>query len=112
MKSSRRTAMNRFRVALVCGAFVLAGGIAIKTGAQSGQNAEAEKHVAAARALAYEPGHDFTNSFETICAAPGKGVGVDGAPLPGAGGNAGGGAGGGGGQRGGAGGGGAAAAQA
>ncbi len=118
--------MNRFSIGLVCGALVLAGGIAIQVTAQETQNAEAEKHVAAARALAYEPGHDFTGSFETICAPPGKGVGVDGAPLPGAGGNAGGGdgggggaaggggarggAGGGGGQRGGAGGGGGAAA--
>lgn len=111
--------MNRFSASLICGAFVLASGIAIQVTAQSTQNAEAEKHVAAARALAYEPEHDFTGSFETICAPPGKGVGVDGAPLPGAGGNAGGGGAGApgaggagrGGQRGGAGGGGGAAAQ-
>ena len=120
--------MNRFSVGLACGVLVLAGGIAIQVTAQSTQNAEAEKHVAAARALAYEPEHDFTSSFETICAPPGKGVGPDGAPLPGAGGNAGGGGaggaggpgaggaarggvGGGGGQRGAGGGGGAAAAE-
>lgn len=119
--------MKRFFPILLCGVLVLAGGIVIQLAAQNTPNAEADKHVAAAKALAYEPNFDFTVAFETICAPPGKGVGVDGAPLPGAGGNAGGGgggnagggaggggaarggAGGGGGQRGGAGGGGAAA---
>jgi metallo-beta-lactamase class B len=80
--------MRRFLVTVLCGAFVLAGGALIRSSAQATQNAEAEKHVAAAKALAYEPDHDFTSSFETICAPPGKGVGPDGAPLPGAGGNA------------------------
>lgn len=30
----------------------------------------AEAHLAAARALAYEPGHDYTGSFEVICVPP------------------------------------------
>ena len=33
-------------------------------------NANAQSHLAAARALAYEPGHDYTGSFEVICAQP------------------------------------------
>jgi metallo-beta-lactamase class B len=34
------------------------------------QSADAQRHVAAAKALAYEPGHDYTGSFETICVEP------------------------------------------
>jgi metallo-beta-lactamase class B len=45
----------------------LAGLLGISAQAQP---AEAQKHVAAARALAYEPGFDYTFSFETICAEP------------------------------------------
>src|SRR2546430_14188097 len=45
----------------------LAGAFTINAQAQP---AEAQKHVAAARALAYEPGFDYTFSFETICAEP------------------------------------------
>ena len=33
-------------------------------------NASAQSHLAAARALAYEPGHDYTGSFEVICVPP------------------------------------------
>lgn len=33
-------------------------------------NANAQAHLAAARALAYEPGHDYTGSFEVICVPP------------------------------------------
>ena len=50
-----------------CCVFFLAGSISIEAQAQS---ASAQTHVAAARALAYEPEHDFTGSFETICAEP------------------------------------------
>src|SRR5579862_9533960 len=106
----RRAAMKRFLGPIVFGAFFLASGALIQVNAQA-QNAEAEKHVAAAKAVAFEPNHDFTGAFETICAPPGKGVGEDGTPLPGAGGNSGteGEGGGAGGGRGGAAGGGAAA---
>src|SRR5256885_5523118 len=45
----------------------LAGAFTINAQAQP---AEAQKHVAAARALAYEPGFDYTFSFETICVEP------------------------------------------
>ena len=84
--------MNRFFGPVLLGAALLAGGSLIQIHAQDAQgtqNAEAEKHVAAAKALAFEPNHDFTAAFETICAPPGKGVGEDGARLPGAGGNSG-----------------------
>ena len=33
-------------------------------------NVNAQSHLAAARALAYEPGHDYTGSFEVICVQP------------------------------------------
>src|SRR5438876_11537045 len=33
-------------------------------------NANGQAHLAAARALAYEPGHDYTGSFEVICVPP------------------------------------------
>lgn len=95
--------MRRFLLPFFCGAFAL-GVFAVAVSAQT-QNAEAEKHVAAAKALAFEPNHDFTEAFETICHPPAQEVGPDGAALPGAGGNAPGGDGGGRGGRGGAGGG-------
>src|SRR5579862_654882 len=50
-----------------CGVVVLACSFRIAANAQP---AEAQKHVAAARALAYEPGFDYTFSFETICVEP------------------------------------------
>jgi metallo-beta-lactamase class B len=50
-----------------CGTFLLTG-LPITTAQAQSNNAAT--HVAAARALAYEPGHDFTGSFETICAEP------------------------------------------
>src|SRR5262245_7841148 len=56
-----------------CGLFVfccvLFVAFAFSINAQA-QPAEAQKHVAAAKALAYEPGHDYTGSFETICVEP------------------------------------------
>jgi metallo-beta-lactamase class B len=33
-------------------------------------DAAAEKHVSAAKAAAYRPGHDFTQDFDVMCAAP------------------------------------------
>lgn len=81
--------MKRFLGPIALGAFFVAGGALIQLNAQNTQSPEAEKHVAAAKAVAFEPNHDFTGAFETICAPPGKGVGEDGAPLPGAGGNSG-----------------------
>src|SRR5438270_7572105 len=50
-----------------CSILFLTGSFAIRAQAQP---AEAQKHVAAARALAYEPGFDYMFSFETICVEP------------------------------------------
>ena len=63
--------MKRHLVTVFCSVFLFAGWTANKANAQS---ANAQRHVAAARALAYEPGHDFTESFEVICAEPRPGV--------------------------------------
>ena len=51
-------------IGLFCAAW-----IATKAFAQA-NNAAAQSHLAAARALAYEPGHDYTGSFEVICVQP------------------------------------------
>jgi metallo-beta-lactamase class B len=57
--------MTRYLVAVVCSAS-LAAGWTIPTAAQA---AKAQAHIAAARAAAYEPGHDFTAVFDALCAA-------------------------------------------
>src|SRR5262245_55611638 len=57
-----------FAPALFIG-LVCAGLITTKAFAQP-TNANAQSHLAAARALAYDPGHDYTGSFEVICAQP------------------------------------------
>jgi metallo-beta-lactamase class B len=62
--------MRRGLVSLLCTVLVLAGWTTFKAAAQSGN---AERHVAAARALAYEPGNDFTGAFEAICVPPKSG---------------------------------------
>src|SRR5438132_4390789 len=59
--------MRRGLVSLLCSVLVLTGWMTFNAAAQSGS---AESHVAAAKALAYEPGHDFTGAFEAICAQP------------------------------------------
>src|ERR1700674_1184144 len=59
--------MKRRWIFVFCSVLFLAGSFGISAQAQP---AEAQKHVAAARALAYEPGFDYTFSFETICAEP------------------------------------------
>src|SRR5881392_3277047 len=59
--------MRRRWMFVFCSILFMAGSLAIRAQAQP---AEAQKHVAAARALAYEPGFDYTFSFETICVEP------------------------------------------
>src|SRR6266436_1598513 len=59
--------MKRHWMFVFCSVLFLAGSCGISAQAQP---AEAQKHVAAARALAYEPGFDYTFSFATICAEP------------------------------------------
>jgi metallo-beta-lactamase class B len=59
--------MKGYLMPVFCSVFFLAGWIPIEADAQG---ANAQSHAAAARALAYEPGHDFTFAFEVICAEP------------------------------------------
>ena len=58
--------MKRYRIALFCGAFVLAGGILNVANAE-GPKAAAQKHIDIAKAAAYRPGHDLTALYETVC---------------------------------------------
>src|SRR5207247_2651052 len=58
--------MKRYRIALFCGAFVLAGGI-LNFASAEGPNAAAQKHLDIAKAAAYRPGHDLTSLYETVC---------------------------------------------
>lgn len=58
--------MKRSMAPVVCCVLLLAGWSATKANAQA---AEAQAHVAAAKAVSYEPGQDLTNIFG-ICAEP------------------------------------------
>jgi len=60
--------VKRYLAPLVCGVLLLAIVAPKKANAQSA-NGQAQTHVAAAKAAAYEPGQDFTNIFE-LCAEP------------------------------------------
>jgi metallo-beta-lactamase class B len=60
--------VKRYLAPLVCSVLLLASVDLWKAHAQSA-NAQAQAHVAAAKAAAYEPGQDFTNIFE-LCAEP------------------------------------------
>ena len=62
--------MKRYMAHFVCCVLLLAGWSAPKANAQA---AAAQTHVAAAKALAYEPGQDLTNIFG-ICAEPRPGA--------------------------------------
>src|SRR4051812_15217928 len=61
--------MKRYLVSVLCAGLLATSWIATHAFAQA-NNANAQAHLAAARALAYEPGHDFTGSFEVICVPP------------------------------------------
>jgi len=58
--------LKRYRNALFCTAFLLAAGIVNVAHAQ-GPNAQAQKHIAIAKAAASRPGHDLTVLYETVC---------------------------------------------
>jgi metallo-beta-lactamase class B len=53
-------------VLFCCGVLVCSGRLAIEATAQSA----ADRHVAIAKAAAYQPGQDFTAVFETLCLQP------------------------------------------
>ena len=59
--------MKRYLAPVLCSVLVLASWIPIKANAQA---TEAQRHVAAAKAATYRPGHDFTPLFDQICAEP------------------------------------------
>ena len=59
--------MKRYVAPLLCSVLVLAVWTPIHANAQA---AEAQRHVAAAKAATYRPGHDFTPLFDQICAEP------------------------------------------
>src|SRR5262245_20566414 len=66
IKIYRRRAMVRYLAPLFCGVLLLVGWSATEANAQA---AKAQAHVTAAKAAAYEPGHDFTAIF-ALCAEP------------------------------------------
>src|SRR5262245_30216078 len=68
-KDHKETNMKRYFAPALFIGLVCAGLITTQAFAQA-NNANAQSHLAAARALAYEPGHDYTGSFEVICAQP------------------------------------------
>lgn len=55
--------MKRYLVSVLYVGLLSTSWIATNAFAQA-NNANAQAHLAAARALAYEPGHDYTGSFE------------------------------------------------
>ncbi len=59
--------MMRYLACVFCSVLLLAGWGAAQANAQA---SVAEAHVAAARAAAYEPGHDYTGSPFDLCAEP------------------------------------------
>jgi metallo-beta-lactamase class B len=59
--------MKRHVLPVFCVALVLTGKLVSEADAQS---ARAKAHTEAARALAYEPGQDFTGAFDAVCVAP------------------------------------------
>src|SRR5262245_411788 len=59
--------MTRYLKPLFCSALLFSGWNAAKAHAQT---ANAQTHVAAAKAAAYEPGHDYTGTPFGLCAEP------------------------------------------
>ncbi len=58
--------MKRYFI-LFCSAFILISWVGSEANAQGQSRAAAERHIAAARAAAYEPGHDLTVLYDTVC---------------------------------------------
>src|ERR1051326_9557752 len=58
--------MKRYRMALFCGAFVLAGAL-LHFARAADLPASVQKHTDIAKAAAYRPGHDLTSLYETVC---------------------------------------------
>ena len=61
--------MKSFVALVLCSVLVFAGWTAFDANAQT-TNAVAQKHVAAAKAVAFRPLHDFSETFDTMCRPP------------------------------------------
>ena len=61
--------MNRYRVPVFCSVLLFIGGVAMEANAQTSA-AVAQAHVAAARAVAYQPEHDISETFDSMCREP------------------------------------------
>jgi hypothetical protein len=72
--------MNRYFVRALLSVLVCVGWVAINANAQ---NSAADVHVAKAKAAAYMPGHDISDTFDAMCTPfkPGAGQ-ISGAPSP------------------------------
>lgn len=56
--------MKRYLLAPVCGVLAFAGSMTMDANAQ---NAAVEAHIAKAKAAAYLPGHDISDTFDSMC---------------------------------------------
>src|SRR2546426_4290227 len=75
--------MKRYLMPVFCTVFLFSGWTAIETNAQTA-SAEAQAHVAKAKAVAYRPDHDISDTFDSMCnpLKPGA-TQISGAPSPG-----------------------------
>src|SRR5437867_4442747 len=80
---TRRRSMKRYLVPVFCGVFLFTGWIAVEANAQT-TAAEAQAHVAKAKAVAYRPDHDISDTFDSMCypLRP-NATQISGAPSPG-----------------------------
>src|SRR6266571_127349 len=61
--------MKRFLAHLFCGVLLFTLAMTIEANAQNSADSPAvQRHIAAAKAVAYEPGNDLTTLFDTVCA--------------------------------------------
>jgi len=64
--------MSRYAILALCAILLFAGGMMAPDAEAQGQEAMANAHVAAARAAAYRPWHDYSETFATMCRQPGE----------------------------------------
>src|SRR6266704_5729073 len=83
IRPTRRTSMKRYLASVFCGVFLFIGWTATEANAQTAA-AEAQVHVAKAKAVAYRPDHDISDTFDAMCSPlkPGA-TQISGAPSAG-----------------------------
>ena len=59
--------MKRYLAPLFSVVLILTISIAMDTNAQAQSRAAAQAHIQAAKDLAYEPGNDLTDVYDTLC---------------------------------------------